>query len=186
MANADHVSALRRLLNALPGKTGTVILPYLGSMGVFAVLSEAVARGRCSQDLVNQVTDPIRWFHELGVQRVIQVRPGAPPVGGELAPLPDLPPPEDVTPESTGDIFSSHVLGANGKSIKMKRRVRNGEACQSAIAPPGAVLGVGRQAGNGSTGGTCRTLIRFQHRYEKPFAVRRSVWWEFQSTAEGL
>jgi hypothetical protein len=139
--DVDHVNGLRRLLEAVPGKTGTVILPYLGSMGVFAVLCEAAADGRCPQDFIDQVVDPVRWFQELGVLRVIQVRPGAPPVGGELAPSPDLPPPDEVSPESSDDIFRSAILDANRKSIKMKRRRKDG-AHEPAIAPPGTVLGV--------------------------------------------
>ena len=139
--DADHVSGLKRLLISIPGETGTVVLPYLGSTGIFAVLCEAAWRGRCPQALIDQVINPVQWFQELGVQRVVQLRSDSSPLSGELAPIPDLPdrpPPEGVSPES----LAVALLGPDRKLIKMRRLVKNGKTYESAIAKPGTVLGV--------------------------------------------
>jgi glyoxylase-like metal-dependent hydrolase (beta-lactamase superfamily II) len=142
--DADHVSGLRRLLNALPGKTGTVVLPYLGSLGAFVVLCEAATRGRCPPDLVRQVVDPVGWFQDFGVLRVVQIRPGRPkppPGGGDVRPPPDLPLPRDVIPpELAHDLFSLGLLGPDRKAIRTKSAQKNGVDCQAAIAAAGTVM----------------------------------------------
>jgi hypothetical protein len=100
--DANHVSGLRRLLKAVPGKTDTVVLPYLGFGGVCRLERSGGSR-TLPADLIRQVVDPVSWFRNLGVRRVIQVRPGTPPTGGgKTTPMTDLPPPEDVVPHPTG------------------------------------------------------------------------------------
>jgi hypothetical protein len=146
--DADHVNGIRQLLKAVPGKTKTVVLPYLGEVGAFAVLCEAAARGRCPPALIDQVVDPVRWFQELGAERIIQLRPGAPPLTGEPPVIPELPSPEDLLPsDGIGTDLSYSLVGAGGKPVKMKCHRAGSPSFESAIVSAGAVLGIGTATG---------------------------------------
>ena len=143
--DADHVSGLRQLLEAVPGKTGTVIVPYLGKLGAFSVLGEAAARGRCSSELIEQATDPVGWFHSFGVQRVVQIKAGVPPIEGEGGSIPDLPEGGMDLPTHDDD-YTSVILGVDRRPLEMKVRRRTG--LSHGLAAPGAVLGVATRIHN--------------------------------------
>jgi hypothetical protein len=79
--DADHVGGLRRLLENIRARVDTVVVPYLGSDDIFVVLAGALANNRCPRDFVDQVVDPVAWFHQFGVRRVIRLRPPSAPDG---------------------------------------------------------------------------------------------------------
>ena len=87
--DTDHVSGLRQLITAVGRRVDTVVVPYLNSDDMFVVLAEALTKGRCPQDFVEQVIDPVAWFHRIGARRVIRLRPPPPPDGSELPVDPD-------------------------------------------------------------------------------------------------
>jgi hypothetical protein len=139
--DADHVSGLKRLLQSLPGGVNTVVVPYLGSVGALAVLCEASVRNRCSNDLINQVVDPVGWFESRGALRVIQIRPSNRSRPGETPPMPDLPPIRDLSlTESGEDRFDPVALGPDRRIVQPKPRKSN--SSKSVIAQAGTVIGV--------------------------------------------
>ena len=128
---------------AVPANTGTVILPYLGKIGAFAVLCEAAARNRCTQDLVSQVIDPVNWFRQLGALRIVQVGPPPRPRSGarEAPRPPDLPDPTIIEPPASSEVlFRPVLLGPSRKEAKTKTVKRNGATYQSANVPSGSVI----------------------------------------------
>ena len=89
--DADHVNGLRHLLATVARPVDTVVIPYLGADDMFVVISGALAENRCSNDLIDQVLDPVRWFRRLGVRRVIRLRPPSMPDESDDGRLPEEP-----------------------------------------------------------------------------------------------
>jgi hypothetical protein len=142
--DADHISGLGILL----GHSGsprlnvhTAVIPYLSPATGFAILAAAVAQGRCTDDLIDAVAKPTKYFAERLIQRLIIVRPrGSDSVAGDRAPrssLPTLgaPPPSRRT---TGRILSSEFLQPDGSLLPIRTQgdIELGEAF------PGCVCGI--------------------------------------------
>lgn len=103
--DSDHVWGLNALLKMVT--VDTAIIPYLEPADVFAVLTGQAMH--TSKDLFQVVADPVRWFAERRVRRIIFLRPRLP--GGEDGP----PVPEG--PVSEGPL-STHEDGSLGVRIK--------------------------------------------------------------------
>ncbi|MDC0936196.1 hypothetical protein OAS39_07900 [Pirellulales bacterium] len=68
----DHVNGLDRLLAA--AQADTVVLPYLSGIDILALLADANAVGRADGSYLDLISNPIGWFGDRGVTRVILVR----------------------------------------------------------------------------------------------------------------
>ena len=136
--DADHVSGLRRLLTAIRDRVDTVIVPYLGSDDIFVVLAGALANNRCPRDFREQVIDPVGWFHQFGVRRVIRLRPPSAPDdldGDGLPDDPDVGGPSRLPPQGKDKIqgLVPIFVRPDGKRLSNKRSV---------VAGAGTVAGV--------------------------------------------
>lgn len=68
----DHVNGLDRLLAV--AQADTVVLPYLSGIDTLALLADADAVGRADGGYVDLLSNPVGWFGDRGVTRVIFVR----------------------------------------------------------------------------------------------------------------
>ena len=68
----DHISGLDRLLSAV--KVHTVYVPYVNEVVLVLELIQAELDGAISVSLIEASMDPVNWFRNRGVERVVGVR----------------------------------------------------------------------------------------------------------------
>ncbi|MGD0597983.1 MAG: hypothetical protein ABSA64_10760 [Sedimentisphaerales bacterium] len=99
----DHVNGLDALLGEI--QVDTVVIPYLLPIERLAVLASTLYEYPLSASYVHLVSDPLRWFEDRGVKRIIQVKRGK----GSTPKLPEF-----ATPEMP---LSSETLRIDFKKI---------------------------------------------------------------------
>jgi hypothetical protein len=137
--DADHISGLDILL----GQAGsprlnvhTAVIPYLSPANGFAILAQAIAQKRCTDDLVDAVAQPAKYFAQRLIQRLIIVRPrgGDSSVGDPHSSPPTLigrPP----SGRSTGRVLSSEFLQHDGSLLPTRTQagIEVGEASPGSV-----------------------------------------------------
>jgi hypothetical protein len=98
--DSDHVNKIDRLLGSAPAKV--VVLPYLASEDLAALLLHDVDAGAVTGSMREYVSDPLGWWQRHGVETVIFVEGGSgddqPPRGYD----PDWPLDPDSPPPASG------------------------------------------------------------------------------------
>jgi hypothetical protein len=133
--DADHVSGLKKLLEAFRDRVDLVVIPYLSPDDMLSVLGYALVGRRCPLDLIEQVIDPRAWFHQYGVKRVIQLQPPPPaqPGGTEGPRIPSpFPDPKKI---AAHEHPRPVVLSPDGRELR------------GTVAPAGTVVGVNTDVG---------------------------------------
>ncbi len=97
----DHVSGLDQLLGRI--KVETVFLPYVTPAERVMILAEAVGTGKSSANLVQCISDPVRWFVDRGADRVVFV------VGSDEGPAPEIPDPPPLPDEDDAEATETRI-----------------------------------------------------------------------------
>lgn len=129
--DADHVNGLNSLLRNV--KVDTAVIPYLGADDAFAIFAGSLVSGSWSPSLIESVVDPAGWFSRRGVKRVIRIRPGSPPEGGEES----LAPTDPISPEEPKRIRTAWVPGKRTIVVDQKRK---NVTCELIDATPGSAF----------------------------------------------
>jgi Metallo-beta-lactamase superfamily len=118
--DSDHVSGLGILLGQPESprlKVHTAVIPYVSPATGFEILATAAVQGKCTDDLIDAVTQPAKHCIQRRIQRLVIVRPrGDRPAGDETA-APSSPPtlsesrPSEL---SSGRVLSSVFIGPDG------------------------------------------------------------------------
>jgi hypothetical protein len=136
--DADHVSGLKKLLEAFRDRVDLVVIPYLSSEDMLSVLGRALVARRCPLDLIEQVINPRTWFRQYGVKRVIRLQPPPPAQPGGVG--------DPITPRTPELGSTSKKLGPHElpRPVVLKP---NGDRLRGTVAPAGTVVGVNTNVG---------------------------------------
>ena len=142
--DADHVSGLDYLLGRErkpPVRVHTAVIPYMSPAAAFAILATAAANESCTDELIEVVCRPARFFAERDVKRLIIYKPkeGERSAGDRREPPPGPPrgsPPGPRSPDSLTPFF----IKPNGDQLIAQRDAESG--IDVAAAEHGTVCGI--------------------------------------------
>jgi Metallo-beta-lactamase superfamily len=135
----DHISGLDALLGAGLG-VHTAVVPYVSPAIGFSILFGAAQRGKCTDELIDLVLDPAKYFSERRIRRLVIVFPRRDLSDGD--PLrtdpPDLRHRHLEHPHDAESRLAAKFIHHDGSEL----RTREERGAQVGDATPGTVCGV--------------------------------------------